>query len=235
MKNKLLISVLVPAYNEEKRLKSCLDSLKKQNFPVENYEIIVVDNASTDKTSFIASQMGVKVVEEEKRGYVFALKKGFSVVRGEIIALTDADSLVPINWLTKINETFQKDKKIVLVGGPIHLKPTFPLAFLSQSIMNLSFFLSKTTTGTSLAIRKDIYEKIGGVRDKINYHADTDLCLRAKKEGKIVFLWHNPVTTSSRHFQGWAAVPYMLKGIVNFLTLIILKKTLFFHFGDARD
>ncbi len=89
---KTLISVVVPAFNEEKFIGRCLEALKRQDFS-EKYEIIVVDNNSTDKTAQIAKRMGVKVVSEKKQGDVFALRKGCSEAQGEIIAITDAETL----------------------------------------------------------------------------------------------------------------------------------------------
>jgi len=109
VRKSVLISVVVPAYNEEKNIGQCLTALKNQDYPSKNYEIIVVDNNSTDKTAQIANEMGVRVVPEEKQGYVFALRKGCSQAKGEIITITDADALVPKDWLKKIYQAFQKN------------------------------------------------------------------------------------------------------------------------------
>ncbi len=231
---KTLISVVVPAFNEEKFIGRCLEALKRQDFS-EKYEIIVVDNNSTDKTAQIAKRMGVKVVSEKKQGYVFALRKGCSEAQGEIIAITDADTLVPKDWLKKIYEGYKKDPQVVCVGGRSSFEPKTPLAFLNELIWNLGGVVLKHFHGFNLSIRREVYQKIGGFREKVNFNADTDLCLRVKKEGRMLYLWDNPVKTSSRHFRGMAGISYCLKGSINVFSLVLFKKSPFFHFGNVRE
>ena len=95
-----LVTVVIAAYNEEKDLPKCLTAITTQNFPKDDYEIIVVDNNSTDKTAEIAKSFGVKVITETKQGNTFAVKKGMDGAMGEIIANTDADTVVFSDWLS---------------------------------------------------------------------------------------------------------------------------------------
>jgi glycosyltransferase involved in cell wall biosynthesis len=81
----MLISVVIPALNEEKYIGRCLASLRAQTHPRELYEIIVVDNASTDRTSEIARGLGAQVVHEPRRGVGWARHRGAREARGEII------------------------------------------------------------------------------------------------------------------------------------------------------
>ena len=81
-----LISVIVPAWNEEKYLKTLLPRLIAQDYS--NYEIIVIDNNSKDNTAQVASSFGVKVISEKKQGTSYARAKGFEKARGEIIVRT---------------------------------------------------------------------------------------------------------------------------------------------------
>jgi glycosyltransferase involved in cell wall biosynthesis len=92
-----LISVIIPAFNEEKFLGNCLFSLKNQDF--NDFEIIVVDNNSRDKTSKIAKKFGVKLVSEKNQGAALARNRGAKEAKGEILAFTDADTILPKNWL----------------------------------------------------------------------------------------------------------------------------------------
>jgi glycosyltransferase involved in cell wall biosynthesis len=91
------ISIIVPAYNEQRLIKDCLDSLLHQSVDPEAYEVIVIviDNNSTDLTAKIAKSNGVRVERETKKGYVHAIRKGVEVSQGEIIAFTEADCRVP--------------------------------------------------------------------------------------------------------------------------------------------
>jgi len=121
-KTKPIISVVIPAYNEEKYIGDCLNSLKNQDFDGE-YEIIVVDNNSTDNTRIIAEKSGVRVLFEPQRGVCAARQKGAKAAEGEIIVSTDADCVFAKNWLNNIYRALNEDKKIVAITGPIEYSP----------------------------------------------------------------------------------------------------------------
>ena len=87
-----LVSIVVPAHNEEALLPACLDALLAQDAS-ESIEIIVVENGSTDSTARVACRPGVTVVRESGRDYCRALIRGFAEATGDIIAMTDADSI----------------------------------------------------------------------------------------------------------------------------------------------
>jgi glycosyltransferase involved in cell wall biosynthesis len=236
MAKKILISVVVPAYNEEKTIKRCLAALKNQSFPAKDYEIIVVDNNSSDKTAQIAKKMGARVVLEKRQGYVFAIKKGCDAALGKIVVITDADSRAFRDWLKKFYTVFQKDKDIVCVGGgTIHDNPRTLLVVLVELSYNLVSPLFKAFPGYNLAFLKSAYDKIGGFREEINMCADTDLCMRMGKQGKRRFLLDNKILTSGRRFRNRGAMAYILKGLINDIWLILFKKTIFFDFGEVRE
>src|ERR1035437_5009908 len=116
-----LITVVVAAYNEEKDLPKCLTAITTQDFPKDDYEIIVVDNNSTDKTAEIAKGFGARVITESKQGNTFAVKKGMDSASGEIIANTDADTVVFPDWLATIKKIFE-DPKVVAATGSAYVK-----------------------------------------------------------------------------------------------------------------
>ena len=232
----ILISVIIPAYNEEKLIRSCLGSITNQDFKRKDYEVIIVDNKSTDKTRVLAKQYDVTLIDEPKKGVSFAVKKGFLKASGKILATTDADTVVNPCWLSNIYKAFISDPGIAVVGGKLLF---YPGNFLSTCF---GFFLNyigglilKTTGGSNFAIRKDIYLKIGGIRKDINVNFDTDLCFRAKKAGRSVFLLNNPVISSSRHYRGIEGIKYLFKIAANSLSLMILGKTIFFDMKDIRE
>ena len=96
-----LVSVVIPAYDEEDYLLACLESIRKQDY-AGKYEVIVVDNASTDNTARLARDWGAKVVHESKRSTACARQKGAEVATGKIIAFIDADTRAPGHWLSTI-------------------------------------------------------------------------------------------------------------------------------------
>src|SRR3989304_2760272 len=116
MMDKFAISVVVPAYNEEQYISSCLAAISNQDFR-SSYEIIVVDNSSEDRTAEIARSFGARVLTETRRTAAAARRRGFAEARGDIIATTDADTLVPTNWLSHIHCAFQATPGLVAFGG----------------------------------------------------------------------------------------------------------------------
>ena len=115
MTGKPFISIVVPAYNEEYALPATLAALKAQRYDGE-FEIIVVNNASTDSTPLIAENAGCRVVNQPRKGYVHALSAGFTAARGEIIASTDADTLVKPDWIQRMAGVLSRPG-VVACGG----------------------------------------------------------------------------------------------------------------------
>ena len=109
------VSIIVPAYNEEKFIARTLETLKNQTY--RDYEIIVVNNNSTDNTEKIAKEHVDKVFLEKEKGYHNAVNRGVREAKGDIITFCDADSLYPKNWLKKIIHEFDKDSEVVAVYG----------------------------------------------------------------------------------------------------------------------
>src|SRR5687767_1835934 len=98
MNTRLRVSLVIPAYNEESHLRACLDAVAAQT--VRPFEVIVVDNNSTDTTVAIArSYSFVAVMHESQQGIVYARNAGFNAARGDIIARIDADTHLSPNWI----------------------------------------------------------------------------------------------------------------------------------------
>ena len=110
-------SVVVPAYNEAAYLGRALESLQHQDYDG-TYEIIVVDNNSTDDTAAIAAGYGVRVVRERQQGVCAARQRGVDCASGEIIISTDADTTQPRDWLRTIDARFAASDRTVAVAGP---------------------------------------------------------------------------------------------------------------------
>jgi glycosyltransferase involved in cell wall biosynthesis len=112
------VSIVVPAFNEELLLPKCLESLLAQDY-AGDLEILVVDNASSDGTARVARSHGVKVISEPIRGYSHALIAGFSAASGEIIACTDADTVVPPDWVSSMIREYVHRPELVAIGGEV--------------------------------------------------------------------------------------------------------------------
>lgn len=205
-----MISIVVPAYNEEKSISACLDSLVNQKTLYE-FEIIVVDNNSTDRTGAIAKRYieksPIRIIFEKKKGRGAARQAGFKVARGDIILSTDADAIVPENWMDYITSYFN-DPTVIAVTGPCkindcsYIRNTIfnflqPKLMISYRIIFQHYWLS----GFNFAIRKEIYEEAGGFNPALNVQEDTELSFRVRKLGKIKFARRLLVIASGRRFK----------------------------------
>lgn len=206
MNNRPLISVVVAAYNEEEYLPRCLTAVTSQNFPKEEYEIVVVDNNSTDKTAEIAKSFGARVIKEEKQGNTYAISRGMNEARGEIIANTDADTVVAPDWLNRIKEIFN-DPKVVAATGTANMDTgnrffNWLSGDFYEGFLKFNFLLGKThITGFNMVVRKSAFEKIGGINEKFTMSSDVDLGLRMGKVGKVVLSSKLKATTSVRRWE----------------------------------
>jgi len=113
------ISVIIPVYNGEKTLRQCLNSVLDQTY--NNYEVIVVDNNSTDSTKGIIQEFEknnkkIKYVFEPEKGRGAARNKGVTQSKGDIIAMTDSDCVVPRNWLEELTKPLRKENEEVVMG-----------------------------------------------------------------------------------------------------------------------
>lgn len=208
------ISVIIPAYNEEKFLPRTLMSLQNQNFTLP-YEVIVVDNNSDDNTAEIARQYGAKVVFEAKRGASRATNAGFSIAKGEILARMDADTYVPPDWLMKIWKTFSKDKNTIALGGPTYPMETVWLEnFIyypgTLAWMYLLRFFRRGYLFFNIAMRRDIVHRIGGYDTNLFFGEDSEIVLRLKKYGKVKLLPSLYVYTSTRRLRSLGFIQYIL-------------------------
>jgi glycosyltransferase involved in cell wall biosynthesis len=201
-----LITVVIAAFNEEKDLPKCLTAITTQNFPKDDYEIIVVDNNSTDKTAEIAKSFGAKVVQETKQGNTFAVKRGMDSATSEIIANTDADTVVFPDWLSTIKKIFE-DKKIVGATGSAYVETgnqvlDFIYRKLYNAFIGFNFLIGKPhMTGFNMIVRKKVYDEIGGINASFTMSPDVDLGLRMGKKGKVVFTTKLKAVTSFRRWQ----------------------------------
>ncbi|MDD5193595.1 MAG: glycosyltransferase [Candidatus Nanoarchaeia archaeon] len=162
------ISVIIPAYNEEKNLPVLIDALRNQT--EKDFEIIVVDNNSKDKTSEVAKKLADKTYECYEQGISATRNLGASKVQSEIIAFLDADSIPDKNWVKTIKDNF-KDPKLSAISGLSIFENGF---YITNSICYIAFFTMKISNlfgnclifGNNLAIKKEIFDKVGGF-DKI--------------------------------------------------------------------
>ena len=186
-------SIVIAARNETSNLSACLASISKIDYPTSGYEVIVVDNNSTDNTAEImAGFPNVVYLKEERPGPSSARNKGIAASSGDMLVFLDADTTVDKNWLKTLLAPFE-DASVGAVGGEIR-----PMAegniiseYLSVSLLMRYHRYGgkryvKGYPSCNLAVRKSSLD--GGFDPNIVRGQDKDICYRIlEKGGKIVF------------------------------------------------
>ena len=209
------VSIVIAAFNEEEFLGKCLDALAHQS--IKPFEIIVVDNNSTDKTADIARHKGARIITERKQGASHARNTGFDFASGEVILRTDADTIVPHDWIEKMTTHFKDPSVGIVCGGVLYYKKWLnPLSHLLIFWID-DVFGYKAITGPNFGIRKAVWEKIRGEvhTNDGRFHEDLDLSIHAMRFGKYVRDYSLMVTTSPRRARNFSIffVKYPMKWI----------------------
>jgi cellulose synthase/poly-beta-1,6-N-acetylglucosamine synthase-like glycosyltransferase len=179
--SELFVSVIIAARNEETNLPNCLESAANQTYRTSQYEIIVVNDGSTDGTetvcqNFIQRYPHIKLVRVQEdtylRGKANALAQGIDAAKGEIILITDADCTVPRTWVEYTAKRYAAN--IGLIGGFTLQKAVTP--FEGMQSLDWAFILGVAAAtaglkhplgsiGNNLSFRKSAYDHIGGYRE----------------------------------------------------------------------
>jgi peptidoglycan/xylan/chitin deacetylase (PgdA/CDA1 family)/GT2 family glycosyltransferase len=225
------VSVVIPAYNEENYLLSCLESIGKQDYASE-YEVIVVDNASTDNTAKIALDWGAKVVYESKRSPACARQKGAEVATGEIIAFIDADTQAPAHWLATHVSRLVREPEMVAVSGPYaycdagrFTKITSYASGFINIIIDQLFrkVLNKggAIWGCNFAVRRSAFWEVGGFDTSIKFYGEEyELSLKLRRAGKGGIIPRLFVLTSARRLKRIGVVNQYWNWIVDYFSVL---------------
>jgi peptidoglycan/xylan/chitin deacetylase (PgdA/CDA1 family) len=228
IKQKPSFTIIIPAYNEEEMVADCISSIQQQDYNG-NFEIIVVNNASTDRTEEIARSLGVQVVYEPKQGYVHALRAGFAAATGDIIACTDADTRVPCFWLTRIAMNLSKPGTVACSGVFMFYDGPFFIRFIGKAFGRFNYHLA----GANMALWRSTYLASGGFDPHVNMGADVELGQRLAKFGHVVIDRKLVARTSGRRFQ-YAFFQTLCLYYLNDLWLLLLRRPLFYNFPNIR-
>ncbi|MDP3143556.1 MAG: PqqD family peptide modification chaperone [Candidatus Omnitrophota bacterium] len=188
-----LVSISVPVLNRPKDIALCLESLLKLDFPKEDYEIIVVDNGSTDNTKEVIQQFPVKYFFEPKRGRGAARNRGVRESKGKYLAFIDSDCVATPNWLTELVKAVEEKPHIAAFGGKIiaYKMDTWveryidhrrffdqELAVEAFQIEDLPRFIP-----VNAIIKRDILEQAGNFDEELSSSIDTELGYRLILQG----------------------------------------------------
>ncbi len=223
------LTVIVPVYNEQKLIGACLDSLIHQTLSHDQYEIIVIDNNSTDASAEIAAMQGVRVEREPRKGYVHAIRRGIEVSTTEMIAFTDADCRVPINWAEKILGHFAASPEVVGVGGKVSF---YDIPMIVDKAFQIILYFNSAIPGNNMAVRRRAINEMGGIDPRINLGVDYWLTLKLRDVGQLKIDRSLMVETSARRLR--YAFESTVKYFINVISLQVAARPLFYDFPDIR-
>ncbi|MCX8026519.1 MAG: TIGR04283 family arsenosugar biosynthesis glycosyltransferase [Thermodesulfovibrionales bacterium] len=208
------ISVIIPVFNEQATIVSCIDSVRKLN----TSEIIVVDGGSSDKTCELAKSYGAKVIHSQK-GRGVQLARGAIEAKGDLLLFVHADARLP-EGLT--NEDLIKVIKDGYVGGFFNLR--FDSNSLSirlvETFANLRSRLFSLPYGDqAIFVSKRVYEEVGGFKE-YPFLEDLDFVIRIKKVGRLKMI-NKFVTVSSRRLMRWYPLSPIAVSLRNVLIALL--------------
>jgi len=226
------MSFVIPAYNEEASIGACIRAVRRRVRAAGcDAEIIVVNNASTDRTGEVASAWpGVRVIFEPRKGLLHARQRGFEESRGELLACIDADTLVPRGWIEKGLRAFARSPQLMCLTGPYMYHDLSPLVrvivilwymvsdlwagYINQYIFRTGALIQ----GGNYIVRRSALEKIGGYDTSIAFYGeDTALARRLIPFGKVRFSFRLSLPASGRRLRKegvlWTGVAYAANGI----------------------
>lgn len=241
-----MISVIIPTYNEEKNIGRCLKSLDTQTVPRGEFEVIVVDGKSDDRTVKVAKKYADKVIQQKGEGVGGARNDGVMISKGSIIACTDADCVLPKTWIERIQKNFKKETIVAVYGllKPIDIlenmenktkKTEAKLVKLKIEYKKIkyktSFFFSNLfmiltpifgyhhLCAANCAFDRESFLKVGGYKP-LKYLDDIDIDSRLKILGEIILDKKMVVGYSIRRIEKIGIKKFVYMFIINFIKLM---------------
>ncbi len=234
--NNILVSVIVCTFNREQYIERNLKALSKQSLAKEKYEIVIINNNSTDNTQTICEslinnhpELQIAYFNEKKQGHSYARNKGIQESKGEYLAFIDDDAFVDFEYTKNITEFFSKNHEISTLGGkiiPIYeedepkwmSKYLLPLvAGLDMGSFSKEFPGMKFPIGANMAYRSEIFKELGNFNTDLGRKGtgleggdEKDMIYRLKKAGKKV--WYVPEVLVEHIIPAKRTQPEYIKG-----------------------
>ena len=230
-------SVVIPAYNEQERIRACIESVHRE-FRTSEYEVIVVDNGSTDLTAAVAEDAGCVVVHEPRKGVTRARQAGLKASKGYRIAFIDADNILPSGWLYEVEESLYKIN-VVCVSGPVVY---YEMPLHKRLVTSAFYFVAKLlhyalpmVQGGNFVVKSWAMEAVGGFDTDIDFYGeDTDTAVRLSKIGNIEFNLGSYCYSSARRLEGEGLIVTGSRYIINYFWMWAFKKPFTLQHNDIR-
>jgi cellulose synthase/poly-beta-1,6-N-acetylglucosamine synthase-like glycosyltransferase len=242
------LAFVIPAYNEEALIGKCLASVvaevERSGRPV---DIVVVNNASTDRTREIAEGFpGVRVVDELEKGLVAARDAGFRATTAELVANIDADTVVPAGWIDTVLAEFERDPRLVCLSGPyfyydLSVWNRFLVSFF-YGVTYLTYVLNRfvlrvgsVVQGGNFVFKRSAWQAVGGYNRAIQFFGeDTDVAVRLSKVGGVKWTFRLKMWTSGRRLAEEGVLRTAATYVVNFFSVTFAGKPATKTYTDVR-
>lgn len=233
------ISVVIPAYNEEKYIAGCIESVL-DHAPANLKEIVVVCNACTDRTADIALRYPkVKVVHELRKGTGYARNTGFKNATGDILAYIDADSRVHAEWFPMLEKEFAADLSLASLSGPYRFydmpawQSKVVYAWWMMCAVPEYYRARFAIVGGNFAARRSALVQVGGFDTSIAFWGDdTNLARRLRGVGTVKFTMDFYNLSSARRLQGEGFLRAGTSYAINYLSQAYFQKTVMTGYGE---
>ena len=202
----VLVSVIIPTYNEAKYIALCLDSIIANDFPKDEMEVLIVDGMSTDKTQEIVREYSqkhsfIRLINNEKKVVPYALNKGLKASIGEFIVRMDAHSFYPDNYISQLLH-YHKKLKADNVGGAIQILPANDsvmaraIAYASGASFGVGNSRYRIETNKITIVdtvpfgcfRRDLFDEIGFFDTELIRNQDDEFNARLTQNGGKIYL-----------------------------------------------
>jgi glycosyltransferase involved in cell wall biosynthesis len=202
------VSVVIPARNDAVMLAACLRALAAQTRAP--FEIVVVDNGSSDDTAAVAAAAGARVLHEPVRGIFPASATGFDAVAGDVIARLDADSVPPRDWIERIASAFDHSPTLSLLSGPGDFYGSSPTVhwlaetlYIGGYVWFVGLLLGHPPLfGSNMALRTTAWQRLRTTvhRELSDVHDDLDITIHVAPDMRVRFDPTLRVGVSARPF-----------------------------------
>ncbi|PKM90763.1 MAG: hypothetical protein CVU87_01400 [Firmicutes bacterium HGW-Firmicutes-12] len=220
-----VISIIVPVYNEEKHILNTLEELKKTLQQLEDYEIIVVNDGSTDNTYKVVAEInGIRVISYyNNKGKGFALRKGIAQARGQLVGFIDGDGEISPRFIEPLYAEIKKGKADIVVGKKLNLKKNIVRKLFSLAFRVVSFTLFGLSIDTQTGI-KIFNKKVKALQvQNDSYLFDLELLIACKE--KSLRIKEIPVRISTVHKTSRIGVREALEMFFNLINIKIGRQS----------
>ncbi|MCL4381240.1 MAG: glycosyltransferase [Candidatus Marsarchaeota archaeon] len=227
---KPLISVIIPALNEEGYIGKVLDSLLRHGS--KGVEVIVVDNGSKDRTrAIVRKYKNVRLALEPMKGTSRARNMGARLAKADLLFFLDADTTVSKGLFSIYIDAFRKDRSLAAATGPIQ-----PLEKTSRKVAFSYFMVSRVFVplliairrpliiGHNFCVRKKFFTMLGGFNKDYVTYEDWDLSTKLQRLGRLRYIKSALVYTSVRRTEKWGIIRYLFFTLGNMLRYGMFRK-----------